>query len=281
MRKNTSRVESTENCTKNMSNIFVALYSESFSTWKMSHQVKGPPSTERHCAPRNSFHMWKLRRFRELANQIATLNNASFSEQKQTVAKHTGWRWAFKCLGIPHLIYSASMSLIPKGYISIITNRIFNFIWSKRQDKIKRDVMFQDYTVGGLRVPNAKVLFKSLNLAWISRFLTRDQYFKSPGNNPRPFLSSSLQLRNKFLENSGMLTFYKNMLENFLELRNLYREKREPISILFNNKDIVIDGNPFFFYPKWVENGSFTVQDILDDYGKYLSFNAFEGKYSV
>ena len=140
------------------------------------------------------------------------------------------------------------MSLIPKGYISIITNRIFNFIWSKKQDKIKRDVMFQDYTVGGLRVPNAKVLFKSLNLAWISRFLTRDQYFKSPGNNPRPFLSSSLQLRNKFLENSGMLTFYKNMLENFLELRNLYREKREPISILFNNKDIVIiDGKPFFF----------------------------------
>ena len=24
------------------------------------------------------------------------LNNASFSEQKQTVAKHAGWRWAFK-----------------------------------------------------------------------------------------------------------------------------------------------------------------------------------------
>ena len=77
-----------------------------------------------------------------------------------------------------------------------------------------------------------------------------------------------------------MPTFYKNMLANFLELRNLYREKREPILILLNNKDIVIDGKPIF-YPKWVEKGIFTVQDILDDYGKYLSFNAFKGKYSL
>ena len=31
-----------------------------------------------------------------------------------------------KCLGIPHLVYLASMSVIPKSYIPIITNRIFN-----------------------------------------------------------------------------------------------------------------------------------------------------------
>ena len=182
------------------------------------------------------------------------------------------------------------MSVMPKSYTAIITNHNFNFIWSKKQDKIKRDVTFQDYTDGGLRAPNAKVLFKSVNVAWISRFLTRDQYFQKAWKTiPDHFFGKygglnfllSCNCDSKLLENSGMPTFYKNMLANFLEPRNLYRKKREPISILFNNKDIVIDSKQFFFYPKWVEKGIFTVQDILDDYGKYLSFNAFSGKCSL
>ena len=70
------------------------------------------------------------------------------------------------------------------------------------------------------------------------------------------------------------------MFQDYTELRNLYREKREPILILINNEDIVIDGKPIF-YPKWVEKGIFTAQDILYDYGKYLSFYAFQGKYSL
>jgi len=70
-----------------------------------------------------------------------------------------------KCLGIAHLVYSASMLVIANTYIPIIKNSVFNFIWSKKQDKIKRDVMYQDYSNGGLHAPNVEVLFKSLHLA--------------------------------------------------------------------------------------------------------------------
>ena len=52
--------------------------------------------------------IWKLRRFRESANQIATLNNASFSEQKQMVAKHAGWRWAFKYIKKMYCIFTST-----------------------------------------------------------------------------------------------------------------------------------------------------------------------------
>ena len=70
-----------------------------------------------------------------------------------------------KCLDIAHLVYSASMLVIANTYIPIIKNSVFNFIWSKKQDKIKRDVMYQDYSNGGLHAPNVEVLFKSLHLA--------------------------------------------------------------------------------------------------------------------
>ena len=69
------------------------------------------------------------------------------------------------------------MLVIPNTYIPIIKKSVFNFIWSKKQVKIKRDVMYQDYSNGGLRAPNVEVLFEALHLAWISRFLVRDQNF--------------------------------------------------------------------------------------------------------
>ena len=54
-----------------------------------------------------------------------------------------------KCLSIAHLVYSASMLvIIANTYIPIIKNSVFNFIWNKKQDKIKRDVMYQDYSNG-------------------------------------------------------------------------------------------------------------------------------------
>ena len=36
---------------------------------------------------------------------------------------------------------------------SRIKKYILNFIWNKKPDKIKRDVMFQEYINGGLRAP--------------------------------------------------------------------------------------------------------------------------------
>ena len=79
-----------------------------------------------------------------------------------------------KSLGIPHLIYSKSMLVTPPEIVSSVTTSLFDFIWCKKPDKIKRQVMYQDYVDGGLRVPNMEVMAKSLKLAWISRFLSTD-----------------------------------------------------------------------------------------------------------
>ena len=48
---------------------------------------------------------------------------------------------------------------------------------------------------------------------------------------------------------------------------------------LFNNKKhyIVTDGNPIF-YTQWFEKVIFSIQEILDDTEKLLSFNGFHQK---
>ena len=73
-----------------------------------------------------------------------------------------------KCLSIPQLVYSMSILDVPTNCIPTINTSIFQFIWKKRKDKIKHQVMYQNYEKGGLHVPNADVMTKSLRLAWIS-----------------------------------------------------------------------------------------------------------------
>ena len=79
-----------------------------------------------------------------------------------------------KSLGILHLIYSKLMLVTAPEIVSSVTTSPFDFVWCKKPDKIKRQVMYQDYVDGGLRVPNMEVMAKSLKLAWISRFLSTD-----------------------------------------------------------------------------------------------------------
>ena len=146
------------------------------------------------------------------------------------------------------------MSVIPSCYIPSIKNLIFNFIWNKKPDRIKRDVMTQDYVDGGLRVPNVEFLFKALNLAWISRLLLSDDNFPATWKSIADHFFAKYGGLNfllrcnydrRFLEKSDLPLFYKQMLLNFLELKLLYTCSDESELLLFNNKDIVIDGSPF------------------------------------
>ena len=106
---------------------------------------------------------------------------------------------------------------------SEIKKSIFSFIWNKKPDKIKRNIMCQDYINGGLRAPDPDILFKSLRLAWISRLLIPDETTTEPWKSiPSHFFKKygglNFLLRcnydYKFLEKSGIPVFYRQILAN-------------------------------------------------------------------
>ena len=160
-----------------------------------------------------------------------------------------------KSLGISQFVYSASMLDVNEEDTSRVKKSLFNFIWNKKQDKIERDVMCQDYGNGGLRAPDPNTLFKSLRLAWISRLLATDKieteswrsiathFFQKDGG-----LNFLLHCNydSKFLKESEIPLFYRQILANFLEIRTLYQCNNGQDLILLNNKDILINGKSFF-----------------------------------
>ena len=107
--------------------------------------------------------------------------------------------------------------------------------------------MYQNYEKGGLRVPNADVMTKSLRLAWISRLLAKDdkrnEVWKSiPNHFVDMYGGLNFLLRcnydSKFLERTGMPQFYNSMLQFFLELKFSYETDLGQDLVLFNNKEI-------------------------------------------
>ena len=130
------------------------------------------------------------------------------------------------------------------------------------------------YVNGAMRAPDPSLSFKSLRLAWISRLsISEDTFWKSiPTYFFQKYGGLSFLLRcnydSKCLEKSAIPPFYRQILLNFFAIRNLYKYNNGHDLILFNNKDILIDGKSFSL-PKWKEKGVVLYsQDILDNDGK-------------
>ena len=160
-----------------------------------------------------------------------------------------------KTLGLSQIVYSASMLDIPNNYVSVIQSLLFQFLWKNKPDKIKRQVLYQDYCNGGLRVTNVEIMFKSLRLAWIQCLLQNndgesDTWSVIPKFYFNKYGSLNFLLRSnydkKFLQVSDIPAFYKDILSSFLDLKSLYNSKDQQELILFSNKEILIDGRTFF-----------------------------------
>jgi len=72
--------------------------------------------------------------------------------------------------------------------------------------------------------------------------------------------------------------FYKNILDYFNELKTLYGYDQSQDIVLFNNKDILVDGKPVYIN-EWFEKGVVSNEDLLKNDGNFLLFKEFSDKY--
>ena len=61
-----------------------------------------------------------------------------------------------KALGISKIVYSASMLCVPEEVIKRVQEKLFNYLWRNKKDKIKRTVLYQRPCQGGLNFPNVR-----------------------------------------------------------------------------------------------------------------------------
>ena len=76
-----------------------------------------------------------------------------------------------KTLGLSQFSFLASVLHIPEDVIQKVNTLIYQYIWKGKRDKIKRDIMIQDFQNGGYRMVDLKMIVESAQLDWIKRFL--------------------------------------------------------------------------------------------------------------
>ena len=202
-----------------------------------------------------------------------------WSSQEWTIF---GRAMLIKTLGISQLIYSASNLDVPQGIADIVKTKSFKFFWKNKKDEIKRSGLYQDFDNGGIRMNDFEIMLKALKLAWIPRLIrTSDSsnwciipkhYFKRKGG-------FNFLLRCKYDTNylNDLPIFYKKILDFFNKLKILHTYDQKQELILFNNKDILVDGKSIFL-SEWFKKGALTVNDLLN-FLEFLEKNSCESNF--
>ena len=109
---------------------------------------------------------------------------------------------------------------------------------------------------------------KALKLAWIPRLIKSvnsnwctipNHFFKGVGG-----LHFLLRCNYDIKHFKDLPVLYKNILDNFNDLKNLYDYDQKQNLILFNNKEILIGGKQFF-WRNWFKKGIISIKDLLDE----------------
>ena len=152
----------------------------------------------------------------------------------------------------------------------------FDFIWEGKPEKIKREILIQDYEKGGLKMINLEMFIMSLKISWLKRISVSENnrtinyiyleklkhmsgklFFEcnlSPDD-----VNSIVKKKNTFI-NEILTTWCKcNIKKSILSYRN---------EIMWNNYDIKVGGKTIF-YANWYQNGITFIRDIYYDTGKH------------
>ena len=77
-----------------------------------------------------------------------------------------------KSYALPKLIYPlTSLPNPPKETIKHIEKMMYDFIWKRKPDKIKQEILTSDYDKGGLRIIDKEKFIWSLKISWVKRIL--------------------------------------------------------------------------------------------------------------
>ena len=220
--------------------------------------------------------------YKEKIIQIKNLLNVWAKRILTPIGKIT----VIKSLALPkinHLIFS-----IPnpnENMIKDIESIFFNFLWDKKPDKIKRETVYKDYSEGGLRMINTKIFITALKSTWVRKMITNNKKYLNFITSLYDKLYDFLKMGPEFITNNLKHIdnpFWKEVFKAYYDccigITPSNSTEINKVNILYNMNIKV--GGSFVRNKKYLESGIYFINDILDKYGSFLTFEQFKNKYN-
>ena len=193
-----------------------------------------------------------------------------------------------KTFALPKLIYP--LTVLPKPSdqtINLIKSKMYEFIWNKKPDKIKRKLLTHSYEEGGLKMIDIDKFIHALKASWIKRIFDEnnkgiwkekylDQIDKYGGK-----LLFQCNLSNKDIKQMFAKDLFLQELIN--AWHGIYRNENKTVrsQIIWNNKEIRVGENTIF-YENWYNRGLQYLEQIYDfRVGRFFNFQTFQEIYDI
>ena len=170
-----------------------------------------------------------------------------------------------KSLAISKITYVAMCLTVPDGIIKQVDQRIFRFLWGKR-DRIKRKSIINKLEEGGLNMLDLRTQIYAIKASWASRIITapRDHlwsylpklYFSKFGNDFY-IVKSTVTSKTMFPFLKTIPEFYQDVILSYNKSKIMSNEdfrvniKNQPI---WCNKYIKFEGKTLLF-KSWIQDG--------------------------
>ena len=161
------------------------------------------------------------------------------------------------------LIFIASMFPVPEEVIKEANRIISKFLW-KGQDRVARKAMINNFENGGLNVLDFETMVKSLRLAWLRRLYIDEnagwkRYLRLL---TKPFGGDFLfdcdyEPREYNITNK----FYAELIQFWSEFRSAFSTEDDSTSIIWNNKNIRINGK-LVFYRRFFDKNLISIRQL-------------------
>ena len=167
----------------------------------------------------------------------------------------------------------------------------YNFLWNDKGDKIKRNILINDYSEGGLKMIDIASFNRSLKATWIKKYLDKENC-----GSWKSFFDSELEKYGSEVTLTGNLNikdsrtiikvsdpFFQEILEIWSDANyeeNIMPDYHFRLSPLWYNSLIRVENRPVF-YKDWFLKGITKVEHLMNDSGKFLSFTTFQTIYDL
>lgn len=181
-----------------------------------------------------------------------------------------------KTLLLPQLLYLFSVLCIniPKIFFKKLNSLFYKFIWNGGNDRVKRDILCNDYDFGGLRMIDPLVFSQAQKFVWVKHLLDPNysNFWKSLETSVLTDFHSDFTILFRSDAPDAVLNTLSNcQLIESIKLWYLYRNKikenldwsdfhlQDPI---WWNKGVRLKTKKFFFYPTWDNKGICNISDL-------------------
>ena len=193
-----------------------------------------------------------------------------------------------KSFALPKLLYVCSNLAVTEDFVKKVNSVFFKFVWSNKNDKIKRDTLIAPIESGGLKMIHFQTMVKSQKAMWVQRLLTKDcaswkafPKWLCGDMKLEDFFKCSLDANNL---PGNFPVFYHQIYYAWAEIQNVDIKEVWDIrrQFLWFNKNIMIGKNyAWNLYIEWYKAGIKLVHDIVMVSGNFRDKNELENKFNI